>query len=601
MAKSMFEKTMAKLVHIQQNKLETACDIETPGKGVRIVTAIGFTIGGPEEAVVVPMNGRYFSPHQEEELWGVTRRILATCPVIGQNFLFDWDVLTDYGVQDVWLSWDTMVVQHLLYTDLPRGLDALVAQYLDRLPHKHMIGEDLDLYNGLDCCTTHEVRQKQSEEIQAQGEPYAQMDLEQVHMLSDLHRVLLTIQKRGFRVDQDQMATAREEMLKRADQMEEELEELVGQKLNPRSTEQLKKYYYSELGIKPYINKQTKRPRVDDDALQRLARKGYASAQKIRDIREVRNVVDKYFRMELDEDGRARCQIRVTGTATGRLATAKTLAGTGTNLQNLPPEFGKCIIPDEGHIFVEVDLDQAEKRLVALITQDERNIQDFKDGVDIHSMELARVWNVPVGEITKEQRNKIGKPLNHMTSYGVKAETFSANIGVPTSEGRKILNRYYHQEHPQLNDFFNQVKHHLKNDSVTMRNLFGRPRRFLGAKDDTEMRSAYDFIPQSTIGEICNRALLYLLDNAPSYVQLMMQVHDSNLVQIPDTEEHLQEVWPILEHAMHYTFTYGDYTLDVPTEFTLMTAWNKKNGVEVEENTPEAFSKAYRQLKEGCL
>ncbi len=584
------------------NAPETCCDIETPGKASTHVTAIAFSLNA-DEAVVCPMGGRYFDLEFERTtLWPCIRSILAQVPVIGQNFLFDWTILLQHaGVRHVNLQWDTMVAQHLLYTDFPRSLPALIAQYTDFMPHKHMIEEDLDLYNGLDVCTTHHVKHKQVEQIAAQPAHEAELDFKQMTHLMELHPVLVLMEMRGLPILSDFKEHARQQMVERQRIMEDELAEMAGRRLNPRSTPQLRTFFYEEQGYKPYFNKDTGKSRCDEDALQRLQRKGSTVAGKILEIREVRNMLEKYWNMRIDDDDRIRCQIKPTGTATGRLATAQTPRGTGGNLQNLPPEFGEAVVPDEGYIFMEADLDQAEKRLVALITQDTRNINDFKEGHDIHVEELARVWRCDPSEITKEQRNKIGKPLNHMTSYGVGPNTFAANLGIPAAEGKKILHDYYHVQHPQLTQFFKEIRDHLRYKSCSIRNLFGRPRRFLGARDENEFRSAYDFIPQSTIGEICNRALVDLYKHGPDWLLIYMQNHDSLLLGVPDDPDYLETAWPLVEWALHYTFTYGDYSLGIPVEFNLLPCWSKKHAVEVEENTTQGMLEAYNKLKGGSV
>ena len=563
----------------------SSVDIETRGEGSTVITSIAFTLNAGKSAFAIPLDGSYFTRMEEKALWSEIRKTLEAIKVVGQNFLFDWGILADYGVWDMRLAWDTMVAQHLLFTDFPRSLASMVSLYTDRKPHKAMIHEDLYTYNALDVLTTWEVYCEQYNRFKPE-------ELEYAEYVWRLHKPLIVMEKRGLYVDLSYKEQALKDMQSQLDEIQERLNNVTHRVVKPNSTQDLQAYFYAEKGVKPYLNKTTGNPRVDKDALEKLS-KWYPEASIILEYRKIQKLVTTYFNMTLDSDGRLRCQIKPTGTVTGRLATSKTVYKTGGNLQNIPPAYGYCILPDPGYIFIEADLEQAEKRLVALITGDKNDIQDFKNGVDVHTRQAAKVLHKDESEVTKAERNKIGKPLNHATSYDVGYKTFANTAGIPQNEAYRILEKY-HKEHPQLKKFFRKIRKDLANSNVIY-NLFGRPRSFYGYRDSQLYRSAYDYIPQSTTGDICNRAIIDLYEQGPSWLQLLMQIHDSILVQVPDDENHVASACEYIQKFFYYTFEYNGHTLDIPVEFNIGYRWNKKYLVEFKENPREA----YRQVSAG--
>ncbi len=547
---------------------ETSVDIETKGKGSLVITSIAFTLGEPYSAFVVPVGN--LSHKDEHDVWKRIAHALARTPVIGQNFMFDWGVLWEYGIKDIRLWFDTIIAQHLLYTDLPKSLEAMSSLYLERFHHKHMMGEDLYRYNAIDVVTTHEIKEQQQKLLCRDDR-----DWDCFVNLIETIPALITMEKRGMNVDSSKIKMVSEQLRTEKDQLEEELKEIADRPINPRSSPDLQKYFYTEHNIKPYIQRGTGQPRVDADALERLARRGFDSAAKILEIREKGTLLQKFENTALDSDGMLRCSIKPTGTVTGRLSTSKTSYGTGSNLQNLNHTVGECIIPRPGNVFIEPDLSQAEKRLVALEIGDGPDIEAFKNGEDIHAKQAAIALNKKQKDVTKEERDKIGKRLNHATSYNIGAEAYSRQINMSVKEGKRQLEAY-HKNHPQLRKHFNAIDKHLKNN-FTIRNFFGRPRRFMG---EINPRSAYDFVPQSTVGEIINRAIQWLYWFGPEHLLLLQNIHDSVLTECPAQLVRIDEACFALHYALYNTFTHNGRTLDIPVEFSLGYCWSKKKLVE---------------------
>ena len=124
-------------------------------------------------------------------------------------------------------------------------------------------------------------------------------------------------------------------------------------------------YFYGELQIKPYINRETGRPKVDKVALSRIAKKGLkgsGEAKIILKMRKLKKLSGTYFSVPMDNDNHLRCAYKIAGTDSGRLSSNKTFFGTGTNLQNQPPAFKKFLYPEKGYYLFEPDLTERQKR-----------------------------------------------------------------------------------------------------------------------------------------------------------------------------------------------------------------------------------------------
>ena len=208
-----------------------------------------------------------------------------------------------------------------------------------------------------------------------------------------LFPVLMFMQTRGIKVNLDALKETREHVAEDIEEKQKELNLLCGRELNVNSSKDCQSYFYDELGIKPYTNKDG-RPTVDDKALQRLvrgtaARPGLRQAKLVQEIRGLQKLSGTYLNLEFDADNRIRCSFNPRGTKFGRLSSSKTIFGTGTNFQNLPQDFKKFLVADEGYVFMEVDKRQAEWVVVAYASGDANMISAVEKGIDVHTHTAA--------------------------------------------------------------------------------------------------------------------------------------------------------------------------------------------------------------------
>lgn len=282
---------------------------------------------------------------------------------------------------------------------------------------------------------------------------------------------------------------------------------------------------------------------------------------------------------------RVTCLYKLTGTETFRLASSK-LFGHGTNMQNWSKELRKLVIADEGKVLVQVDQAGAEALVVAYLCEYGNFREMFLSGVKSHvfvalkvfkdvwldklsgrkseidfetvftatpgTVKNSRGWSI-VDSIIKdsdgwqpsERYYYIAKMICHAANYGMKAPAFQLNV-LQKSEGKIALSKQeaeeyletYHELFPEIRAWHRWTEEKLQSTRV-LRNLQGYPREFVTAWNDTILKEALAFVPQSTVGTISNIAFV----NLQAYIEkqklawdLLNNCHDSYMAQVPKDE-----------------------------------------------------------------
>ena len=398
-------------------------------------------------------------------------------------------------------------------------------------------------------------------------------------MTMNILPVLMFMQTRGIKINKSALEETRIDVLNTAAEKQKELDELCGRSLNVNSPKDCQAYFYEELGIPPYRNA-AGNATVDDLALQRLvrgtvARPGLRQAKLVQEIRGLQKLYGTYLNLEFDADGRLRCSYNPRGTKFGRLSSSKTIFGTGTNFQNLPQEFKKFLVADDGYVFMEVDKRQAEWVVVAYVTGDANMIQAVESGIDVHTHTASLMFNVPTDVIKYEHKlsghstsgdaiashrvadsvvakamresskawprtmslRQCGKKSNHGLNYDEGPNGFAMINEIDQAEAKRIVAMYHHI-YPGIRIWYESVKRQLQKDRI-LTNCFGRSVRFLGAWGDNLWKSAYSMLPQSTVVDSLNMGMQNLYDDKEvsgvtgANADILAQVHDSILMQIP--------------------------------------------------------------------
>lgn len=582
-----------------------AFDIEVSGTEV---SCISFS-AQEGEAMSIPFieRGReYFTLPQEVEIWKRIGEALEDPEVesIGHNVTFDATfLLRKYGIKARNLQ-DTMIAQAINYPDFPKGLGFVTSIYT-RIPYykdagkslfkkqQYINNRDFWRYNAKDSVVLMEAFPKQLEELEQQD------NLEVYDNQRKLVEPLLFMTEHGLRVNNNGLSQRSMEAEADVLRLKDEIAEVAGKPLNPNSSKQLKEFFYEERGHDAYKSRSTGRPTTNETALKRLARKDDEPtkqvARKVLEARGISKMKGTYWNMKMSKDGRLRSSINPVGTKQGRLSSSKDIFGRGGNVQNLPYEFRKYVLPDEGYVGYEVDLAQAENRVVAWLGKDEAMMEAFSTGVDIHSKTAAEIFGGPVdkeyqtshyadiGDGQTTQR-KNGKRANHAFNYALGERKFALMYEIPVNEGKRIRNKYL-DAYPGVQRMWEWVEDQLQNDR-RLTNPFGRTYFFLDRWGNQLFKQAYSYIPQSTVADVINRKgvrEVYEDQETYGHVDLLSQVHDSIWLQIPyesPWEKHAQALWSI-KQAMEKPIEIRGESLSIPADIA-MYGRNFKDGTELD-------------------
>lgn len=474
-------------------------------------------------------------------------------------------------------------------------------------------------YSALDAACTLEVHNGFWEDM---GEFQAAND-----MTMNILPVLMFMQTRGIKINKAALDETKVDVLQSAAEKQEELNGLCGRAINVNSPKDCQAYFYDELGIPPYRNAAGK-PTVDDLALQRLvrgtvARPGLRQAKLVQEIRGLQKLYGTYLNLEFDSDGRLRCSYNPRGTKFGRLSSSKTIFGTGTNFQNLPQEFKKFLVADDGYAFLEVDKRQAEWVVVAYVTGDANMISAVESGLDVHTHTASLMFNVPADVIKYEHKlsghstsgdaiaahriadsvvakamreshkawprtmslRQCGKKSNHGLNYDEGPNGFAMINEIDQAEAKKIV-AMYHDIYPGIRIWYESVKRQLQKDRI-LTNCFGRSVRFLGAWSDNLWKSAYSMLPQSTVVDSLNMGMQALYDDAEvcgangANADILAQVHDSVLMQIPISFLKVRENFDWMREKIRDETSpemhYNGRTFKIASDFKFGLNWGEFN------------------------
>lgn len=410
---------------------------------------------------------------------------------IGQNLKYDMTVLQNYDVQIKGQIFDTMLAHYLLQPDMRHNMDLLAETYLNYRPVsiETLIGKkgksqgsmrDVEVekvveYAGEDADITYQLYSKFKPGLEEGGVQKIFSEVE-----TPLVPVLAAMEFEGINIDVDALNSYSKELETELADLEKSIIEDAGEPFNIGSPRQLGEILFGKMELmeKP---KKTKSGQysTSEDILTGMVDK-HPIVQKILDWRQVGKLkstyVDALPALVSKKTGRIHTTFNQTVAATGRLSS------TNPNLQNIPirTERGRKVrgmfIPrDSDHILMAADYSQIELRIIAALSKDESMISAFQNGEDIHAATAAKVFDVPLEEVTREQRSH-AKTVNFGIIYGVSAFGLSQQTNLSRTEAKEVIDAYF-RTYPGIRDYIdNQVE--LAKNQGFVETMFGR-RRYL--------------------------------------------------------------------------------------------------------------------------
>lgn len=607
---------MSFLEHVEATFNTVAVDIEVL-RG--FVSCISFA--ADKYSMSIPFvweKGDYLDPSQEVQVWRRISHVLENPKIrkVGQNITFDATFLyRTYGIRTTPIE-DTMVGMGILYPDFPKGLDFITSIYTKEPYYKadgklwFKIGgsfSDLWVYNAKDSAVTLESYHPILYDLRRQG------NLETYQNQVKIVEPLILMQETGLKMDLEGKALASKKAGEELESLQLELNELVGETVNISSPKQVCDLLYTKKGIKPYTHHKTHQPTANAMALKRLKRKGSEEAAIILKMRALTKAKSSYFDMTLDEDGYIRSSFNPVGTVSGRLSSSQTISKTGGNLQNLPEAIKALIMAEEGSVFYNLDLAQAENRNVAYMAPEPLMINAFESGIDVHRQTAALIFHKNIEDISDEEGSSPvggglyserfwGKKANHGLNYDLGYKSFAMYYEIPEKEARFIIDRYM-QAYPGVRHYHEWIKQQL-NKNRTLTNPFGRVRTFYDRWSDALWKSAYSWLPQSTVADKINRdGLNYIYYNQDLFkpITIANQVHDSILLKVPlssSWEDHAKMLL-LIKAKLETPIEWKAYSYSIPVDIHMGVRLGKKNLKEVKVNagaTPSELAKSLDEI-----
>ena len=416
------------------------------------------------------------------------------------------------------------------------------------------------IYNGLDCCITHEVYGQLSDLLRKSNDPSARLvyDFER-----GMQAPALDMMQRGFKIDGYERGLAEQKLTATLTRLKRILNQYGqatwGRPLNANSPKQLKHLFYTFYGLPEQyaIFKGVRTVSTNREALEKLSAYFFVlpiinCILAIRDVTKRLSVITT----DISADGRMRTTYKVAGTETGRWSSSADAFGEGTNLQNITDELRRMFIADPGKKLCYLDLEQAESRVVGLlvwmVTGDGTYLHAAESG-DLHTTVSKLVWPHMGWKDDKYNRELADKIFYRQFSFRDMAKRggHATNYyGTP-----RTISRFLKVEERIINDFqvayftaFNGIRrwHEWVSRSISLdyelTTPLGRTRTFFGRPgDDATLREAIAFGPQSYVGDLLNVALWRIWRFFPQ-VELLAQVHDAIVLQYPEEQE--QELLP---------------------------------------------------------
>jgi len=389
--------------------------------------------------------------------------------------------------------------------------------------------------------------------------------------------VLEKMSQNGVLVDCDYLRKIGTEYKSRLTKLEQEIYSTVGHEFNINSPKQLGDILFDELHL-PVVRK-TKTGRSTDEATLHELADAHPVLPLLLEYRMLFKLVSTYIDAlpkSIGEEGRIHSTFNVEGAATGRLSS------TNPNLQNIPirgqlgGDIRKAFIASKGKVLLGADYSQIELRIMAHLADDPGLKKAFQSETDIHTVTAAKIFKIPVDQITKEQRN-VGKTMNFATLYGQGARALSKQLGVDYATAKTYIDEYF-AEFPKVRAWMSKtLEFGMKNGYVET--IWGRRRYIPELQAGNKMlkafgeRAATNHPVQGSSADMIKKAMVEIgkeiskKEKGKNGCQMILQVHDELLFECnPDEVEKIAKmVCEKMENAL---------TLSVPVKVDVKVGKN---------------------------
>ena len=480
---------------------------------------------------------------------------------IGQNLKYDIKVLHKYNVSVKGSLFDTMLAHYLINPDMRHNMDVLAETYLNYTPVSitELIGkkgknqlsmrevslerqteyavEDADITFQLAKQFAKELKEANTEGL------FKNIEIPLVNVLADM-------ELEGINLDKEFLHSLSKDLENDIKNLEVKIYKEAGEEFNIASPKQLGDILFNKLKLvdKPKKTK-TGQYSTSEDVLSYLAK----DHQIIKDVLNYRGLaklkstyIDALPEQVEETTGRVHTDYMQTVAATGRLSS------NNPNLQNIPirtergRQVRKAFIPrDDNYILLAADYSQIELRIIASLSEETTMIEAFKNGEDIHASTASKVFNVPLDEVTREQRGN-AKTVNFGIIYGVSAFGLSNQTELSRTEAKELIDTYY-KTYPKLRNYISDQIDFAREHGY-VQTVLGR-RRYLKDINGSNAivrgaaeRNAVNAPIQGSAADIIKIAMINIhrkLKEGNFKTKMLLQVHDELVFDVfkPELED----------------------------------------------------------------
>lgn len=515
------------------------------------------------EAYYVPISADFDKAKSQVEIF---REILENENIlkIGQNIKYDIIVLKKYGIEVKGKLFDTMIAHYLINPELRHNMDYMAETYLNyktihideligsrgknQLNMRDLFPKDICNYACEDADVTLKLKNILEKEIEKNGISRLLYDIEfpLVYVLADMEYT-------GVRLDTKALKESSENLTKEMLNIEAEIFELAGVDFNVNSTKQVGEILFDKLKVieKPKKTK-TGQYTTSEEVLESL-RDTHPIIGKILEYRSLKKLLSTYIDalplLINKRDDKIHTSYNQTVTATGRLSSSN------PNLQNIPIREGhgkdirKAFIADPGCTFYSADYSQIELRIMAHLSQDPNMVDAFNSGEDIHAATAAKIYKIPIKEVTSDMRRK-AKTANFGIIYGISVFGLAERLSISRGEAKELIDGYF-ETYPKVKEYMDNIIKSAKEQGY-VETILGRKRYLpdINSRNATVRgyaeRNAINAPIQGSAADIIKIAMNSIFErfkNENIRSKMILQVHDElNFNTFNDELSHVEQI-----------------------------------------------------------
>jgi DNA polymerase I len=547
-------------------------DTETTSLDAMQAELVGMSFAvNAHEAAYLPLKHVYAgAPDQlnREQVLARLKPLLENAgkPKLGQNLKYDMHILANYGITLRGVVHDTLLESAVLESHKPHDMDSMADRHLGYKTvtftevcgkgAKQICFDQVDLetatrYAAEDADITLQLHEALHPEI-ARDEKLAQV-YGRIEM--PLVEVLWRMERNGVLLDTAELNAQSHELGRKMLAIEQQVYDLAGQPFNLNSPKQICEILFDKLQLPVKKKTPSGAPSTDEEVLAQLA-EDFPLPKLLLEYRGLAKLkstyTDKLPRMVDPTTGRVHTSYHQAGAVTGRLASSD------PNLQNIPVRttegrrIREAFIARPGSHIVAADYSQIELRIMAHLSSDAALLKAFAEGRDVHRATAAEIFGQAVDEVSSDQR-RIAKSINFGLIYGMSSFGLASQLGIERYAAQNYIDRYF-QRYPGVRQYMEQTRA-AAHDNGYVETVFGR-RLWLqdinasGPRRQGAERAAINAPMQGTAADIVKLAMINVqrwLEANQMQSQLIMQVHDELVLEVPEAElEQVRHQLPVL-------------------------------------------------------